>query len=342
MFRNYRAGLKIAAGSVEGNTVSILRRRVMAAQILRRTRAACKFSVLINRCKITTGFIHKQILRQSKMAVAQSGEKSVALVTGASSGIGLVCAQRLQQRGYQVYGASRHIAPSVAPHIHCLSMNVDDDESVRRSVAQIIETKARIDVVINCAGYGVAGAIEDTSIEEIRAQFETNLFGVVRVCQHVLPTMRQQKSGLIINVSSLAGLTALPFQGIYSASKFALEGMTESMRMEVAPFGIRVVLIEPGDFATGFTGQRRRAAAAHALSPYHVECEKALGRMAHDETHGSHPEIIAALIERIIATPAPRLRYSAGLMAQRFGVALKPFLSQKFYEKMLMRMYGLR
>ncbi len=276
------------------------------------------------------------------MIATQSGEKSVALVTGASSGIGGVCAQRLQQLGYQVYGASRHIAPADAPHIHCLSMNVDDDESVRRSVAQIIETEARIDVVVNCAGYGVAGAIEDTSIEEIRAQFETNLFGVVRVCQHVLPTMRQQKSGLIINVSSLAGLTALPFQGIYSASKFALEGLTESMRMEVAPFGIRVVLVEPGDFATGFTVKRRRAAAAHALSPYHVECEKALGRMAHDETHGPCPEIIAALIERIIATPSPRVRYSAGLMAQRFGVALKPFLSQKFYEKMLMRMYGLR
>ena len=276
------------------------------------------------------------------MTATQSGGKSVALVTGASSGIGFICAQRLQQRGYQVYGASRHIAPSVAPQIQCLAMNVDDDESVQRGVAQIIAAGARIDVVINCAGYGVAGAIEDTSIAEIRAQFETNFFGVARVCQQVLPTMRQQKSGLIINVSSLAGLTALPFQGIYSASKFALEGMTESMRMEVAPFGIRVVLIEPGDFATGFTGKRRRAAAADASSAYHVDCEKALGRMAHDETRGPTPEIIASLIERIIAMPAPRCRYSAGPMAQRFGVALKPLLPQKFYEKMLMRMYGLR
>lgn len=275
------------------------------------------------------------------MTVAQSGEKSVALVTGASSGIGLVCAQRLQQLGYKVYGASRHIAPSVAPHVHCLSMNVDDDESVRRSVAQIIETEARIDVVINCAGYGVAGAIEDTSIDEARAQFETNFFGVVRVCQQVLPTMRQQKSGLIINVSSLAGLTALPFQGIYSASKFALEGLTESLRMEVASFGIRVVLIEPGDFATGFTAQRRTATASHAMSAYRGTCEKALGRMAHDETHGPSPEIIAALIERIITTPSPRLRYPTGLFAQRIGVGLKRFLPHKIYEKVLMRMYGL-
>ena len=276
------------------------------------------------------------------MIPAQGRDEKIALVTGASSGIGRVCARQLQQLGYKVYGASRSATAPFSGQVVGLAMDVDDDESVKRGVAKIIDAENRLDVVVNCAGYGVAGAIEDTSIDEIRAQFETNVFGVARVCQQVLPTMRQQKSGLIINVSSLAGLTALPFQGIYSASKFALEGLTESMRMEVAPFGIRVVLVEPGDFATGFTVKRRRAAAAHALSPYHVECEKALGRMAHDETHGPCPEIIAALIERIIATPSPRVRYSAGLMAQRFGVALKPFLSQKFYEKMLMRMYGLR
>ncbi len=275
------------------------------------------------------------------MTATQSGEVLVALVTGASSGIGRVCAHRLQQLGYKVYGASRHIVPSEEPRILCLTMNVDDDESVRRGITQIIETESRIDVVINCAGYGVAGAIEDTSIDEARAQFETNFFGVVRVCQQVLPTMRQQKSGLIINVSSLAGLTALPFQGIYSASKFALEGLTESLRMEVASFGIRVVLIEPGDFATGFTAQRRTATASHAMSAYRGTCEKALGRMAHDETHGPSPEIIAALIEQIIATPSPRLRYPTGLFAQRIGVGLKRFLPHKIYEKVLMRMYGL-
>ena len=275
------------------------------------------------------------------MTATQSGEVLVALVTGASSGIGRVCAHRLQQLGYKVYGASRHIVPSEEPRILCLTMNVDDDESVLRGITQIIETESRIDVVINCAGYGVAGAIEDTSIDEARAQFETNFFGVVRVCQQVLPTMRQQKSGLIINVSSLAGLTALPFQGIYSASKFALEGLTESLRMEVASFGIRVALIEPGDFATGFTAQRRTATASHAMSAYRGTCEKALGRMAHDETHGPSPEIIAALIERIITTPSPRLRYPTGLFAQRIGVGLKRFLPHKIVEKVLMRMYGL-
>ena len=274
------------------------------------------------------------------MIPTQGRDEKIALVTGASSGIGRVCARQLQQLGYKVYGASRSATAPFSEPMVGLAMDVDDDESVKRGVAEIIEAENRLDVVVNCAGYGVAGAIEDTSIEEIRAQFETNFLGVARVCQQALPTMRQQKSGLIINVSSLAGLTALPFQGIYSASKFALEGLTECLRIEVAAFGIRVVLIEPGDFATGFTAQRKRAAAANKTSAYHAACEKALTKMAHDETHAPSPDCIAALIARIVQSPSPRLRYTTGLRGQRIGVSLKRFLPHKVYEKILMRIYG--
>jgi NAD(P)-dependent dehydrogenase (short-subunit alcohol dehydrogenase family) len=265
----------------------------------------------------------------------------VALVTGASSGIGRSCAERLQQLGMKVYAASRYIQPDVFPSAFCLPMNVNDDESVKTGITRVMNVEKRIDLVVNSAGFGVAGAIEDTSIEEAKNQFETNFFGVLRICRNVLPVMRQQQAGLIINISSLAGLTGVPFQGLYSASKYAIEGLTETLRMEVAPFGIHVVLIEPGDFSTGFTAKRQRTDDSKAHSVYQEACTKALAKMEHDEMHGPSPTNIAQLLEKIIRTPKPRLRYKIGNFSQTIGVRLKTILPHGLYEKMVMQMYGL-
>src|SRR6185295_4263495 len=151
--------------------------------------------------------------------------QKVIIITGASSGIGKACADHLKSRDHKVYCASRSTEDQLAAGN--VSLDVDDDDSVRLAVQRVLDDAGRIDVVINAAGFGIVGAVEDTSIEEAKMQFETNFFGVVRVCKAVLPVMRDQRSGLIVNISSIAGLVSLPFQSFYSASKFALEGMTE-------------------------------------------------------------------------------------------------------------------
>jgi len=180
----------------------------------------------------------------------------VVLVTGASSGIGAACAEMLAKRGFRVYGSSRN--PNFKPSgYQALQMDVTDDRSVDEAVAQVIREAGSIDALVNNAGCGLAGAVEDTASIEALHQMDVNFMGPFRAARAILPGMRQRRSGVIVNVSSLGGLFGLPFQSFYSASKFAMEGWTESLRFEVSPFGIRVVLIEPGDVKTGFTGQPR-------------------------------------------------------------------------------------
>lgn len=265
--------------------------------------------------------------------------RRVVLVTGASSGIGLACVRRLAGLGHAVFGASRRPGPD-GIGVEFLAMDVDEEISVRSGLTRVLDREGRIDAVVNCAGFGLAGAVEDISIEEARAQFETNFFGTVRVCRAVLPVMRGQGSGIIVNVSSLAGLAAIPFQAYYSASKFALEGLTEALDMEVRPYGVRVVLVEPGDFRTGFTANRRRAASGRG-SVYEERFAAALTVMEKDELGGPEPEAVAALIGRLLEKPNPRLRYTAGRFAQRAGVALKRFLPAALFRRWLMKYYGL-
>src|SRR5690242_2654497 len=157
------------------------------------------------------------MVEQIQGAAKRSGAK-VVLITGASSGIGRTCAEYLAGKGMTVYGASRSLTPGIAGPFHSMRMDVTDDESVQQGVRQVHERSGRIDVVINCAGYGIAGAVEETSSTEAMEQFDTNFFGVHRVCRAVLPLLRQQRDGVIINISSLAGLLAVPFQAFYSAS----------------------------------------------------------------------------------------------------------------------------
>jgi NAD(P)-dependent dehydrogenase (short-subunit alcohol dehydrogenase family) len=275
---------------------------------------------------------------QAATRTKNAGAK-VVLITGASTGIGRVCGEHLAGLGMTVYGASRSLPSGV--QFHALRMDVTDDTSVSDGIRQIQEQQGRLDVVINCAGYGIAGAVEETSPQEAMAQFDTNFFGVHRVCRAVLPIMRQEKAGVIINISSLAGLLAVPFQAFYSASKFAMEGMTEALRMEVRPFGIRVALIEPGDFKSEFPANRLNTAASVKSEVYRELMERCVGVMQEEEKHGKVPYPVARLVERIINDPSPRLRYTVGPLGERIGPKLKSILPYRLYEYLFMKHYKL-
>lgn len=263
----------------------------------------------------------------------------VVLVTGASSGIGLACATYLARRGYRVYGTSRRPSAAVPGEIRLLAADVTDDRSVNQAVEQVVSREHRLDIVVNNAGMGVAGPVEDTSSEEARHQLEVNFFGAFRVCRAALPIMRTQRSGYIVNIGSIGGLIAIPYQAMYSASKFALEGFSESLRMEVKPFGIRVVIIEPGDHKTAITQNRRLAEKIN--SPYDSAFRTAIAKTAHDEQSGPGPEQIARLLHRIVSHPNPRLRYTIGPAPQRAAVWLKRLTPNSLVEYIMRTYYGI-
>jgi NAD(P)-dependent dehydrogenase (short-subunit alcohol dehydrogenase family) len=220
-------------------------------------------------------------------------------------------------------------------------LDVTQDESVSNFVKHALEQEGRIDALLNNAGFGIAGAVEDTAIEEYLAQFESNFFGAVRMCQEVLPVMRKQTEGLIINISSLAGKVAVPFQSAYSASKFALEGFSDALRLEVRPFGINVVVVEPGDLSTDFTDYRQISEAAGISSAYNQRFEAALKVMEQDERNGPSPETVARVVERILQSGNPKLRYLVGPTFEQAAVIAKRFLPGKLFEVGLSRYYHL-
>lgn len=266
---------------------------------------------------------------------------SVVFITGASSGIGRACAEHLHAQGYRVYGTSRRPAEVAGLPFPLLAMDVTDGDQVCAAVGEVVEREGRLDAVVNNAGYGIAGAVEETSVEEAQAQLDANFLGVLRVCRAVLPPMREQGSGTIINVSSLAGLVGVPFQGLYSASKFAVEGLTEALRLEVAPFGIRVVLLEPGDFRTGFTARRQWTRESVEDSPYATPARRAIAVMEADEQAGASPELAARTVQRIIEARSPRLRTVVGPLSQRAMAALHRFVPRSLLEWALRTYYQL-
>jgi len=277
-----------------------------------------------------------------------ASRKPVVLITGASSGFGEACARHLAARGYRVFGTSRKASFDAADlrspqdaSYNMIPMDVRDDDSVQRGIDFVLREAGRVDIAVCNAGYGLAGAVEDTTVEEAREQLDTNFFGVWRVVRRVLPHMRRQGGGHLVIVSSLAGLMGIPFQAAYSASKFALEGLAEALRMEVKPWGIHIVLIEPGDFRTGFTQSRVQTAAASA-SAYAATFHRALAVMEKDERNGPPPDQLARLLERIIKHPSPRLRYTVGTPAQRSGALLKRLLPGRLFEWLMMSTYKLR
>jgi len=247
----------------------------------------------------------------------------IVLITGASSGIGLACAKRLHQDGWTVVGTSR--APGDTQPWRSVAMDVDDDDSVRTGVEQILAEHGRIDALVACAGWGLGGAAEETPIEEAKAQVETNFWGVVRVVKAVLPAMRQQQGGRLVLMSSIGGLIGLPFQPFYSASKFALEGYGEALAYEIAPFNVKLTMVEPGNFSTGFTTSRRMVAPLD-IDVYASAREKAITTMERDEENGAAPEKVAHVVERVLSARRPPRRTSVGKFDERIGLVAKRLL----------------
>ena len=264
----------------------------------------------------------------------------VVLITGASSGIGAACARMLSQQGFRVYGTSRNGEFQPAGY-QALQMDVTDDSSVERAIGHVTKETGAIDVLINNAGCGVAGAVEETSTQEALRQMDVNFMGAFRVTRAVLPIMRSQRSGLIVNISSLGGLFGLPFQSFYSASKFALEGWTESLCHEVGRFGIRVVLVEPGDIKTGFTASRVLVAAHNSSSAYADQFSGCMRIVEKEESQGVRPEAVSELVLRIIAGKAKGQRYTCGHLSQRLSAVLKRLLPGRLFTRIIGSFYGL-
>jgi short-subunit dehydrogenase len=265
----------------------------------------------------------------------------VILITGASSGIGKACAVYLAQKGYKVYGSSRKPSEPTQGY-EMLKLDVTDPASVQQAVNTVIEKEGKIDVLLNNAGMGLGGAIENFSEEEMQKEMGVVFFGMARMMKAVLPHMRKEKKGLIINVSSIMGFIALPFQGYYSASKFALEGLSEALRMEVKSFGINIALINPGDFRTGFTANRQIINAEKSTNPYSEQFKATLTQVEKDENGGSDPIIIAKKVEKIINTSKPAFHYLVGRFDQRFAVSLKKMISEKFFSSIIRSTYKLK
>ncbi len=264
----------------------------------------------------------------------------VVLITGASSGIGKSIGTFLHNKGFVVYGTSRNperVTDSIFP---LLLLDVRNTESINATVQKIIQLSGRLDVVINNAGVGITGPIEEIPSQEIKNNFETNFFGPIEVIKAVLPQMRSQKSGLIINITSIAGYMGLPYRGIYSASKGALELITESLSMELKPFGINITNVAPGDFATNIASGRFHAPVIKD-SAYEVSYGATLKMMDEQVNSGNNPIEMAQAILNIIQTENPKIHYKVGSFIQKFSIVLKRILPDKVYEKMLMNHYKL-
>jgi NAD(P)-dependent dehydrogenase (short-subunit alcohol dehydrogenase family) len=263
----------------------------------------------------------------------------VVLITGASSGVGQSTARLLAQHDYRVFGTSRDpTTAGIASAVEMLPLDVRTDDSVRACVDAVVDRGGRLDVLINNAGYELAGALEELSLEEARAQFETNFFGVVRMVGAALPLMRHQRSGQIVNVSSLAGLSTIPFMGVYSASKFALEGYTEALRHEVKPFNIHVSLTEAGFLRTPMMSHRQLA--AHRLDDYDPFRERALNAIRQYEEKGPGPDAVAETMLEIVSSKTPRLRYLIGAQAKQVA-RLRRFLPAAMYEQGVRRTFSI-
>jgi len=263
----------------------------------------------------------------------------VILITGISSGFGLEMARSLSACGHIVYGTVRSDVDHL-PDVHYLLADVRSDEQVSAAVNTVVAEQGRIDVLINNAGMGIGGPSEFLPMEDIERQMDTNFMGLVRTTKAVLPHMRGASRGTIVAFSSIGGLLGLPFQGFYSASKFAVEGYCEALRMEVRRFGIKVVVIEPGDFHTGFTGKRSKVCCEDALAAY-PSYQRSISSAEHDENTGLSPEFLAAKIVRIIGKKNPRCRYMIATVVQKSSVLLKKIMPDMAFSKMIAWFYKL-
>ncbi|AZQ44083.1 SDR family oxidoreductase [Nonlabens ponticola] len=267
--------------------------------------------------------------------------KNVVLVTGGSSGIGKAIAQYLHDRNYKVYGTSRSPEKYADLPFTLLQLDVQDQISVNKAVEELIQREGKLDILINNAGVGITGPMEETPIDEVKHAMDTNFYGPLRVLQAVLPHMRKQKSGRVINITSIAGYMGLPYRGIYSASKGALEIATEAYRMECAHLNIHFSNVAPGDFATNISAGRFHAPVKEN-GDYAAGYKHTLNLIDEHVEDGSDPIEVAQVIHKILQQSNPGIHYKVGSFLQKFSITLKKILPEKSYEKMLKKHYGLK
>ena len=262
----------------------------------------------------------------------------VVLVTGDSSGIGRATCVRLAAAGWQVFGASRRdVETDQWAHV---TMDVTDEASTTSAINQIVEKAGRLDALVHCAGQSFVGSIEETTIEESSKHFDLNVFGAVRVVRAALPVMRKQASGKIIVVGSIGGLIGLPFHGYYSASKFALDGLIEAMRPEIAPFGIDAAIIHPGDINTEIGQHRVATANTDSSSVYHEAFERTVAFYAQAEHDGSPPDMVAGHIEALLKKSKMPVRALSGKALEKLGVVAKRLMTSRQFETVMALAYG--
>tara|TARA_Y100001980_G_C14478808_1_gene257675 strand:- start:185 stop:991 length:807 start_codon:yes stop_codon:yes gene_type:complete len=263
----------------------------------------------------------------------------VVLITGASSGLGKATASYLLANNYRVFGTSRDPQKHISDiNFDLLTFDLNQPETSQKLVNQVIHKVGRIDVLINNAGAGITGPIEETVVNSMQTHFSTNFFGPLSLIQEVLPVMRQQKSGLIINITSIGGYMGLPFRGIYSASKGALGLTSEALRMEVKRFGIDIVTLAPGDYATDIA-TRRIYSPLKKDSPYHDLYKYSINTIDKHVDQGSNPNDFARMVHKIIKLKKRKVHYRSGSFLQKFSILLKKILPDTLFEKMIMNHY---
>lgn len=267
--------------------------------------------------------------------------KKVVLITGVSSGFGRAIAEELLRAGMVVYGTVRREVAGLPEGLQLVELDVTKPETIEPAVAKIIEQEGRVDVLINNAGLGIAGAVELATREEVDLQINTNLYGVINMSSAVLPTMRKQRSGLIINMSSIGGIFAVPYQGFYSVSKFAIEAYSEALSLETKQFGIFTVILEPGDFNTGFTQNRKCSILTQQSDDYKDSFQRVLENIEKDETNGGKPEYLARRVRKIVESRSPKLRYViTPSFVQRLSVFAYKILPDRLFQSILRLFYS--
>jgi len=273
----------------------------------------------------------------------------VALVTGSSSGIGFETSLALARNGYHTFATMRNLGKDEKIKqiiekedlsIEILELDVDSEESVNRAIKTVSEKKGRIDVLVNNAGYGMWGTVEDVSIDEFKEQFETNFFSIIRLIQKVAPIMRKQSSGNIVNISSVAGRIGFPVSPAYISSKFALEGLSESLRFELMPFGINVIIIEPGVIKTNFFDSMKMSEKSQQDSTYKEITDKVISGVKMMAEMGTHPKEVANVVIKTLGEEKPLPRYVIGNDAMMFLEAKKMKTDIEFENYLKKELYG--
>lgn len=266
--------------------------------------------------------------------------QEIVFITGASSGIGRSIGEFLAQKNYKVYGTSRQPKQDYKNGIHFLALDITSTESIEKATQELIKREGKIDILINNAGVGITGPVEEIPDEQTLNVFQTNYFGPVQLINRVLPFMRKANKGLIINITSIAGYMGLPFRGHYSASKGALQTITEAYRLELRHTSIKLTTIAPGDFATNIAAGRYHAPVKED-SAYKENYERSLNLMDEHVDNGMNPQEMAEKVYQVIQKKEPKVHYKVGDFLQKISPKLKGFLPSKFYERILANHYKL-